>query len=540
MRASQVAELQRAVRDAQVYLYDERETALRLQSENEALKLGDIENRRRVQHLLALTQPVGRDTTFFQPAEGRSVAASAPGSRSTASRSAPGAAAPRHPPSAVPPSGWDDAAAEGAASARAAAAESHLRAAHALLEERGEAWRREREDAEEEARAAREAARGREEALESELRRERAKSRATAEELIRVRAGAQQSETRMREEACALRRGLERLEAKHESAVRAASSELSAVRQSADEEAERLVADAAASAEGREADAASMRSEFAAVRRLYADKLASAEARGKDLEGRLRKLERRRALDLEGFGADVSALRRALEQLETQWALVGATAADMAARDGDPSGLASAIRMGEGMVRRAWSPSGAAGPSPQPGPGSPATERGQGRPASRAGRPPLGGVTAFRPTLAATRAKGGAAMASSRLVPASAAAANAMMAAARPRGAGLPVEDLWRVGGSPPESEGGSRTAASHARFPSRHRASRDGGAADGGATTSGDPARGAFTSTTGPRSHEPQRASFGTRWEPAAIKESLSELRARASGLQATVAALS
>lgn len=46
-----------------------------------------------------------------------------------------------------------------------------------------------------------------------------------------------------------------------------------------------------------------------------------------DTANRYAKLERRRARDLEGFSTDAANLRRALEQLEVQWALVGETAA---------------------------------------------------------------------------------------------------------------------------------------------------------------------------------------------------------------------
>ncbi len=39
---------------------------LRLQAENDSLKIQEIEDRRRIQHLLALTQPVTQEVTFFR------------------------------------------------------------------------------------------------------------------------------------------------------------------------------------------------------------------------------------------------------------------------------------------------------------------------------------------------------------------------------------------------------------------------------------------------------------------------------------------
>ncbi|KAA0177757.1 hypothetical protein FNF27_00929 [Cafeteria roenbergensis] len=89
-RDAEIEDLQRAVRDAQVYLYDERETVLRLQTECEGLKIRDFENRRRVQHLLALTQPVTHETTFFREGVSLGVgAAEGPVAPATAAESVP-------------------------------------------------------------------------------------------------------------------------------------------------------------------------------------------------------------------------------------------------------------------------------------------------------------------------------------------------------------------------------------------------------------------------------------------------------------------
>jgi hypothetical protein len=129
---AQVLELQKALSDANVYLFDEREQVLaplasldgrlsrcriadrtsrvcfttcsaqllRLQAENDSLKIQEIEDRRRIQHLLALTQPVTQEVTFFRDCRpekmtrypGASMAGSsasaAPGSSKTVSTSA--------------------------------------------------------------------------------------------------------------------------------------------------------------------------------------------------------------------------------------------------------------------------------------------------------------------------------------------------------------------------------------------------------------------------------------------------------------------
>uniref|UniRef100_A0A8D0GYC5 Coiled-coil domain containing 77 n=1 Tax=Sphenodon punctatus TaxID=8508 RepID=A0A8D0GYC5_SPHPU len=64
-REEEIAELQKALSDMQVYLFQEREHVLRLYSENDRLKIRELEDKKKIQHLLAL---VGTDTgeiTYF-------------------------------------------------------------------------------------------------------------------------------------------------------------------------------------------------------------------------------------------------------------------------------------------------------------------------------------------------------------------------------------------------------------------------------------------------------------------------------------------
>ncbi|XP_023666230.1 coiled-coil domain-containing protein 77 isoform X3 [Paramormyrops kingsleyae] len=66
-RESEIAELQKALSDMQLCLFQEREQALRLHSENDRLKIRELEDRKKIQHLLALVGPdVGEITYFHQ------------------------------------------------------------------------------------------------------------------------------------------------------------------------------------------------------------------------------------------------------------------------------------------------------------------------------------------------------------------------------------------------------------------------------------------------------------------------------------------
>ncbi|XP_006108486.2 coiled-coil domain-containing protein 77-like [Myotis lucifugus] len=64
-REEEIAELQKALSDMQVCLFQEREHVLRLYSENDRLRIRELEDKRKIQNLLAL---VGTDTgevTYF-------------------------------------------------------------------------------------------------------------------------------------------------------------------------------------------------------------------------------------------------------------------------------------------------------------------------------------------------------------------------------------------------------------------------------------------------------------------------------------------
>ena len=49
----------------QVYLFQERENVLRLYAENDRLKIRELEDRKKIQHLLSLTRPTDSEITYF-------------------------------------------------------------------------------------------------------------------------------------------------------------------------------------------------------------------------------------------------------------------------------------------------------------------------------------------------------------------------------------------------------------------------------------------------------------------------------------------
>jgi len=103
-RMEEITDLQKALSDSHVYLWEERERCQRLQAENDELKIQEVEDRRKIQHLLSLVEPVMQDVTYIRDsapetmtihAHARATTTSAPASRSVrAGASAPAGGAP--------------------------------------------------------------------------------------------------------------------------------------------------------------------------------------------------------------------------------------------------------------------------------------------------------------------------------------------------------------------------------------------------------------------------------------------------------------
>uniref|UniRef100_A0A3P9Q857 Coiled-coil domain containing 77 n=1 Tax=Poecilia reticulata TaxID=8081 RepID=A0A3P9Q857_POERE len=64
-REREVTQLQSALSDMQVYLFQEREQSLRLYAENDRLKIRELEDRKKIHHLLALVGPDAGEITYF-------------------------------------------------------------------------------------------------------------------------------------------------------------------------------------------------------------------------------------------------------------------------------------------------------------------------------------------------------------------------------------------------------------------------------------------------------------------------------------------
>jgi len=64
-KEEEVGKLQNALSDMQTFLFQEREQVLRLYAENDRLKIQEVNDRKKIQHLLSLTKPSGTEVTYL-------------------------------------------------------------------------------------------------------------------------------------------------------------------------------------------------------------------------------------------------------------------------------------------------------------------------------------------------------------------------------------------------------------------------------------------------------------------------------------------
>jgi len=64
-REDDIVELQKGLSDIQVFLFQERENVLRLYAENDRLKIQELDDRKKIQHLLSLSSPDDNEITYF-------------------------------------------------------------------------------------------------------------------------------------------------------------------------------------------------------------------------------------------------------------------------------------------------------------------------------------------------------------------------------------------------------------------------------------------------------------------------------------------
>jgi coiled-coil domain-containing protein 77 len=370
VRQEEIAELQRALSDANVYLFDEREQVLKLQAENDQLKIQELEDRRRIQHLLALTQPVSQEVTFFRdcrpakmtrfPVESgkeslrsqadsmmrepnSSLSVSSRGNSRSNNRSSGGGAV-RVPRGSSRTGGRSSAANTSTASAGGGGGpyknrvlrtiylpsekadtllltveslQKQLEAVKELETGRNAALLEDRRKRLEEERVRAAADREQVEALQDTVRRVEEKLRIATKDYLETRHAHQVHARVMKEENEMLRSQNADLIRQLQDERRRSVVEQEAVKAAAEEEARMYTEQFRREALAREEDLCVLKEHCAELQSMYKDRVLKLEKQLSALQTRHKQLQHRRQMDFEGYGADVTMLRKQLQRVES-------------------------------------------------------------------------------------------------------------------------------------------------------------------------------------------------------------------------------
>ncbi|KAI8466961.1 MAG: hypothetical protein J3K34DRAFT_524115 [Monoraphidium minutum] len=308
-RADEVRELQQALSDAQQLMFEERQRLLALQAENDELKLQELEDRRRMQQLLAMAQPLEQQVAY-RGGGGAPASAALPAGGGAAQQGGGGGGGNVLRTVFLPAANAD------ALLLKIESLQAQLNEQRALSEERVEALLVDRKVRQQEEERHRANFLVQIEALSTKVNQLEETLRMTTKDYIEARRARQDAEAR----AAAA-------EAQMVQEVDAARAESARERRAARAEAR----DAAAAGEARMREyvdrfreqVRAREEELTNLSSLHASTKAAADKRVAELEGRAarlqdanRLLEQRRALDADGWTADVSLLRKQLSAVD--------------------------------------------------------------------------------------------------------------------------------------------------------------------------------------------------------------------------------
>ena len=335
-RTEEVAELQKALSDAHAYLFEERDRLLAMQAENDELKLQEVEDRRRIQHLLQLMNPSEQEVTFSRNAPPETIALYPKGTAQSDLKAREVAAqqrgpAPHHPgtknlPPHVqqPPQPSDrvmrtvflPAANTESLILKIESLQAQLNEQRKFSNERIAALLEDRRIRDADESVQREAAEKKCQELADRLNRTEDLLQKATKDYILQRREAQNAHAALHEEEARLAMELAKLTDERKRMKDAAERAAADAKAKAEAEAEAYIAQFRDQLKRREDDIHSLESVHSAVAAQYERRINELEGQLKTLRRKHKELEHRRALDLEGFTADVTTLRRLLSAVD--------------------------------------------------------------------------------------------------------------------------------------------------------------------------------------------------------------------------------
>ncbi|XXQ31268.1 DUF4515 domain-containing protein [Plasmodiophora brassicae] len=306
-RDEQVAELQRALSDAHLYLFDEREHLLRVTSENAELRAQDVENRKRIQDLLALTRPVAQEVTYFRDEKPKTLSRSlaAPAAKSKP-RTAPGTNAA---PNVIRTIYMPNSKTVEQLQAAVESLRTRLMQTEKLAEEREKAHREDRRIRIQEAKVARAQDKEMIAHLQAKLEEMSLSSRTALKEHLVMRYNFQKEKRELVEQLCQSRELAEQAQTALLSVQNETEARIRGIKAKESSHCEQVTSQFRKQTMDLEEDLAMVREQYAVTQQLYEGKIAALEDKNAKLLAKYRALERRRALEVQGLRKDAAALR---------------------------------------------------------------------------------------------------------------------------------------------------------------------------------------------------------------------------------------
>ncbi|KAJ0397784.1 hypothetical protein P43SY_006486 [Pythium insidiosum] len=345
MRKEEIAELEASLKKANAVIFQLKEEKLALETENEALRIQEQGDRHKIQHLLALTQPVVEEVTFFRDCRPGTTAAfpsqEAPRVYSYPSTvhlgSEPLLRGPHR------PSHRDGTESAG----HAASAEKPQRRRPQVLrtiympnqqaevltktiENLQRQLQRSQEIAEERMQhtletfadeknrlvEAQRAMEDKYDIMEKQLEKTKRLLHMTTKDYLVLRHQSQEAERQAHEEVYALQAKCRELMKESAVATSQALQDADAIKEKAQEESAQCAQQLRDQALARERDLLILREQYAAVQEACSRRIQDLETRLSNLRSRYRALDKRRAMEMEGFTRDIANLKRQTQRLE--------------------------------------------------------------------------------------------------------------------------------------------------------------------------------------------------------------------------------
>ena len=320
--SEEVHALQKALSDAHAFLFEERERLLALRAENDELKIQELEDRRRIQHLLKLTAPFEEDVTFERgirpdaitvrpppqgPVSDRFTAA---GSGGTHTHPHPGGGGP--PAERIVRTIYLPTANTDTLILRVEALQAQLEEQRRFADERVAALLEDRRIREKDKDEARLRLGARVDALTERLASTEALLQRVTRDLLqarRLKDAAEAEAAGVVHEAQEAKRGAEALAARTD-------REIEEAREGIQARADEYVSKFRAELREKEAEVLRMETVYATMKAAFEKRVADLEGKNGRLRAANLDLEARRAMDVEGFTATITSLRQRLKSLE--------------------------------------------------------------------------------------------------------------------------------------------------------------------------------------------------------------------------------